>query len=55
MREEMLNVVPVIRSAKNTPEVERIADERIATGAEKLRNSNRSTIKIRTMARTRTV
>ena len=34
MNDETLNVVRVISSAKNTPEVESTADDRIATGAE---------------------
>ena len=33
MNDETLNVVLVISSARNTPDVERIADDRIATGA----------------------
>jgi len=41
MKEETLKVVRVISSAKNTPEVESTAEERIATGAEKELNSNR--------------
>ena len=55
MNEEMLNVVRVISSARNTPEVERTADERIAMGAEKVRNSKSSTRKIRTRASKSTI
>ena len=43
MKEEMLNVVPVISSARKTPDVESSADERIASGAPKLPNSKSST------------
>ena len=50
MNDETLNVVRVINSARKTPEVERTADERIAMGAEKDRNSKSSTRKIKTSA-----
>jgi hypothetical protein len=38
MNEDTLKVVRVIRSARKTPELESMAEERIATGAEKARN-----------------
>ncbi len=38
MNDEMLNVVPVTSSARNTPEVESSAEARIAAGAAKLPN-----------------
>ena len=50
MNEETLKVVRVISSARNTPEVESTAEERIASGAENDRNSNSSTRKISTSA-----
>ncbi len=50
MKEEMLNVVPVISSAKNTPDVDSSADARIAVGAAKVRNSNSSTVNTSTTA-----
>ena len=53
MKDETLNVVRVISSARNTPEVERTADERIASGAENVRNSKSSTRKISTSASNR--
>ena len=55
MKDETLNSVFVIKSAKNTPEVESTAEDRIAIGALKERNSNNSTRKIKTMASTSTV
>ena len=55
MNEETLKSVRVINKAKNTPEVERTAEERIATGAENDRNSNSSTMKISTRASNRTI
>src|SRR5213078_4514263 len=55
MNDDTLNVVRVTSSAKNTPDVERIADERIATGGVNERNSNSSTRKMSTTARARTV
>ncbi len=51
MNDEMLNVVRVINSAMKTPEVESNADERIATGAAKVPNSNSSTMNSRRTAR----
>ena len=50
MNEEMLKVVPVTSSAKNTPEVESSADARMAVGAAKVRNSNSSTVNTSTTA-----
>jgi len=38
MNDEMLNVVPVTSSARNTPLVESSAEAMIAVGAEKVRN-----------------
>ena len=49
-----VEVVPVRSSAKMTPAVERTEETRMAAGAEKLRNSARSTPKTRTRARRRT-
>ena len=40
----------MISRARNTPDVESTAEARIAMGAEKVRNSNRSTRKINTRA-----
>ncbi len=54
MNDEMLNVVPVISSAKNTPEVDSNADARIAVGAANVRNSNSKTINTSTTAKTST-
>ena len=50
MKEEMLKVVPVTKSAKNTPDVDSSADARMAVGAAKVRNSNSSTRNTRTTA-----
>ena len=50
MNDEILNVVPVTSSARNTPEVESSAEARIATGAAKLPNSNSSTVNTSTTA-----
>ena len=55
INDETLNSVRVIKSAKNTPEVDNTAEDKIATGAVKERNSNNSTRKIRTTASTNTV
>ena len=55
MNEETLNVVRVNSKAKNTPEVESTAEERIASGAENARNSNSSTTKTSTRASSSTV
>ena len=44
----------MISSARNTPDVDRIADDRMAIGAVNERNSNSSTRKIRTTASTST-
>src|SRR5262252_8816608 len=55
MNDDTLKVVRVTSSAKNTPDVDRIADDRIAIGAVNDRNSKSSTRKIRTMASTSTV
>jgi hypothetical protein len=46
MNDDTLKVVRVTKSAKNTPDVDRIADDRIAIGAVNDRNSNSSTRKI---------
>ncbi len=54
MKDEMLNVVPVTSSARNTPEVESSAEARMATGAAKVRNSNSSTVNTSTTASTST-
>ena len=54
MKDEMLNVVRVTRSATKTPEVDRSAEERIATGAENSPNSNSNTRNSRRIARIRT-
>jgi len=45
IKEATLKVVRVIKSATKPPNVERIAEERIAVGAEKVRNSKSSTAK----------
>ena len=50
MKDEMLNVVPVISSARKTPEVESSAEARIAAGAANVPNSNSSTVNTRTTA-----
>jgi len=55
MNDETLKSVRVMSSAKNTPDVESTAEDRIASGAENDRNSNSRTIKIRTSASRRTV
>ena len=43
MNDAMLNVVRVMSSARKTPEVDSIAEARIASGAASVRNSNSST------------
>jgi len=43
MKDATLKVVPVMRRAKMTPAVERTEETRMEAGAEKLRNSARST------------
>ena len=55
MNDDTLNVVLVTRSARNTPDVDRMADDRIAAGAVNERNSNSSTRKISTTASASTV
>lgn len=54
MNDEMLNVVFVTSSARNTPDVDSSADATIAVGAAKLRNSNSSTVNTRITASTST-
>ncbi len=54
MNEDRLKVVPVTSRATKTPHVESRAEESTATGAAKLPNSNSSTMKTSTIARTST-
>ena len=54
MNDAMLKVVRVMSSARNTPEVESSAEDRIATGAASVRNSNSSTRNTSRMASTST-
>ena len=55
MNEATLNVVRVTRSARKPPNVERRAEARMATGAEKVRNSKSSTTNNSTSASRKTV
>jgi hypothetical protein len=55
MKDATLKVVRVTSKAKKTPQVESRADERTATGAEKLRNSKSKTVKTRSNANIRTM
>ncbi len=55
MKDATLKLVLVTSSATNPPKVESRADARIATGAEKVRNSNSSTAKSSSSARSKTV
>ena len=55
MKDEILKVVRVIRSAIKTPDVESSADDRIATGAENVPNSNISTMNSSSTARISTI
>ena len=50
MKDEILNVVRVMSSAKTTPDVESKAEARMANGADRLRNSKSNTRKTRTTA-----
>src|SRR5215471_21457447 len=54
MKDDTLNVVRVMRRAIKTPDVERRAEDKIATGAANVPNSNSSTMKTNTTARTST-
>ena len=55
MNDETLNVVRVMKSARNTPEVDSNAEDRIARGGVNDRNSNSKTRKIRITASASTV
>ena len=55
MKDEILNVVPVMSNARKTPEVDSSADAKIARGAANVRNSKSNTINTNTTASTNTV
>ena len=55
MNDATLNVVRVINRARKTPEVDKMADDRMAIGGVNDRNSNSSTRKMRTTASTSTI
>src|SRR6516225_9229941 len=55
MKDDTLNSVRVINNAKQTPDVDSTAEDKIAIGALYDRNSKSSTRKIKTMASTSTV
>ncbi len=55
MNDDTLSVVLVMSSAKSTPDVERMADERMAMGGVNDRNSKSNTRKISTIARPSTM